>query len=744
MGGSARVDGVPLTGGAENNIEHPRTRSPGGIGQPLETVRRRLISSGHSLCDLVEPAGQSLIKEATGLLQKQACKIAVVGQIKAGKSSFINVFTQQPSLLPTDVNPWTTAVTNLHFRQQAPSGTSARFQFFTDTEWRELVDGGGKIRELTQRLVPGFEPELLRQHVESLKSRAATRLGTDYKQLLGTAHEFDSVNADLLLRYVCSGEFGVAGSNTAIGQYADVTKSADLFLKGGPFEFPVTMIDTPGTNDPFLLRDEITRRSLERADIYIVVLTARQPLSDSDVALLRILRGLHKERILVFINRIDDLGDIGKDLDQVMSFVRERISAEFPGAEIPVIAGSARWATYALDPERPAIERVFQPRSLTYFMEVGQLKREDLVRSASDGGPKRDELRKALFACSGIPGIYHAVSTMMTGCHCAHVLKQLSHCFGEMGRGAENATQFELDQLKDLHSLSLSQAHHTGRQMQKLDNEIRQLQEVSNVIKDSAKNLSDQMRDIIAEEADAMQVAMAREVQNHSKDERDVVIDTLRRGRAPRVWKCEATELRRRLAEVFLASFERASRRVQDLQARVSPELHELMRVAAPNEQLPAEPDWKSVDVPAPALTSLGRFIALELDTPWWSTWWSSKPTAEDRGDEVAELIKTEFETVVGELVHTAQSALEAYGTTTTRWSIGICENVIQSLQKRCETLRGSYQELSRSVDTSADPKTVRDQAQRLGELKTRLQRCQTLNGQLGEISEALERTIHH
>ena len=743
MGGIARVDGVSLPRDTDNSVESQNARSHGGIGQSLEAARRRLISTGHSLCDLVEPAGQSLIKEASGLLQKQTCRIAVVGQIKAGKSSFINVFTQQPSLLPTDVNPWTTAVTHLHFRQQAPSGTSARFEFFTDAEWHNLVEGGGKLRELTERLVPGFEPELLRQHVESLKTRAATRLGADYTQLLGTSHEFDLVNAELLQRYVCSGEFGVAGSNTAVGQYADITKSADLFLKGGPFEFPVTMIDTPGTNDPFLLRDEITRRSLESADIYIVVLTARQPLSESDVALLRILRGLHKERILVFINRIDDLGDISSELDQVMSFVRQRIASEFPGAEIPVIAGSARWAMHALDSERPAIERVFQPRSLTYFMEVGQLRREDLVRSASEGGPKRDELRKALFACSGIPGIYHAVSTMMSGCHSAHVLKQLAHCFGEMGRGAESATKFEVDQLKDLHSLAVSQAHHTGRQMQKLDNEIRQLQDISNVINESAQNISVRMREIIAAEADAMQIEMAQEVQSYAKDERDVVIDTLRRGRAPKVWKCEAAELRRRLAGVFLSAFERASRRVQDFQARVSPELRELLRVAAPSEQLPEEPDWKNIDVPAPALTSLGRFIALELDTPWWSSFWASKPTAEDRGDEVAHLIRSEFDTVVAELVHTAQSALESYGATTTRWSIGICENIIQTLQRRSSTLRDSYQDLSKTVDTKSDPKSVRDQAQRLGELKTRLQRCESVNGQLAEISTTLAKIVH-
>ena len=65
--------------------------------------------------------------------------------------------------------------------------------------------------------------------------------------------------------------------------YSDITRSADLYFNESPFAFPITLIDTPGTNDPFLVRDEITRRSLENPDIYIFVVSAcsrcRRPIS---------------------------------------------------------------------------------------------------------------------------------------------------------------------------------------------------------------------------------------------------------------------------------------------------------------------------------------------------------------------------------------------------------------------------------------------------------------------------------
>src|SRR5260221_10593344 len=79
------------------------------------------------------------------------------------------------------------------------------------------------------------------------------------------------------------------------GQYSDITKTAVLYFKSNEFGFPTILIDTPGTNDPFLVRDEITRRSLDGADFHIVVLTAQQPLSTADVTLFRMLCGLHKE-----------------------------------------------------------------------------------------------------------------------------------------------------------------------------------------------------------------------------------------------------------------------------------------------------------------------------------------------------------------------------------------------------------------------------------------------------------------
>src|SRR5262249_4898858 len=151
------------------------------------------------------------------------CRIAIIGQVKAGKSTFINGLVRRPSLLPTDVNPWTTAITRLHFgRSDAPPNVSAEFTFFDSNEWERLAQGGGRLRELTQRLVPGFEAELLHKHLDAMRRRSEQRLGATLGQLLGKKHSFPALSPEVLERYVCSGQHGPQADHTGI--YSDVVK----------------------------------------------------------------------------------------------------------------------------------------------------------------------------------------------------------------------------------------------------------------------------------------------------------------------------------------------------------------------------------------------------------------------------------------------------------------------------------------------------------------------------------------
>lgn len=681
--------------------------SSGRIGVRLEELRHQLLSCGDVLAGLVEPAARPLIADALHHLRELACRIAVVGQIKSGKSSFINAFIRNPSFLPTSVTPWTTAVTNLHFGQTPSSRFSAIFAFLQKEEWDDLAAGGGKIRELTERLVPGFEPQLLQQQAEILRARAQERLGAEFELLLGQAHLFEALPDGMLERYVCSGDF--AGAQQ-IGKYSDITKSADIYCQQGPFAFPCTIIDTPGTNDPSLIRDEITRRSLGSADVYIVVLTARQPLSMNDVALLRMMRGLNKDRIVVLINRIDDLSDLEADLPQVVAYVRERLAAEFPGSTIPVVYGSAWWATQAMAFDPNAAVRVLQRRSAGYLLRAGLLRPDELTPANLTSADFCERLRQSLYAMSGLPAVNQVIDGLMGTARPTYVLRQSARSFAEMARACESAARSELQILlavqNDTREVSASPEK---RSIYEKERDL--LADVAANIEASAAGIEAQLIRIIQEEKDKLRAALQITIDFHAARERDVLIDTLSRGRPPRVWTHEGVELRRALAHEFRREFENSAFRLRSFHARVIPELHKLMRSLVPEPDL-ADPQGDSLAIPEPTIAPLSRLLVLDLDTSKWSAFWSRQPSSEASGAKIQALIREEFSPIADELAQLAGHAFRDFSATTIRWSFGACRNIQHALKRRLELLMAQAGPLPQQGPQPAD--AVPTQAQRL------------------------------
>ncbi|WP_417280339.1 dynamin family protein [Celeribacter sp.] len=332
-------------------------------------------------------------------LDQWAAKVAVIGQVKAGKSTFLNAFLRQHDFLPSDINPWTSVVTNIRINLPSDPASGARFEFFDDADWQEFITGGTKIRELTEALLPGFDADLLRQQSEEMRERAQKRLGKHYYALLGSHHEYDFLSADLLKRYVCAGPGSDVGlERESLGRYAALTKVANVYMRLPEFQVPLILTDTPGVNDPFLVRDEFTCRSLDKSDVFVVVLSAHQPLTDVDVALIRILAKQDSKDCLIYINRIDELDDYARDVPRVIKDVSERLHAAIPGIDFRIVAGSAYMADLVLrdDEEAVAAREALDTPELAAFLQsrYGEVPLDALDRLYLASG--LDEVKSAL------------------------------------------------------------------------------------------------------------------------------------------------------------------------------------------------------------------------------------------------------------------------------------------------------------------------------------------------------------
>jgi signal recognition particle receptor subunit beta/uncharacterized protein YukE len=700
------------------------------IGTPLAKVRQGLIDAGDLLCEVFEPAGVGLVGDTVRVLKHQVCRVAVIGQIKAGKSCIINALVQQRDLLPTHVNPWTTATTNVHLQPQAEEKDAAVFQFFAASEWEQLAEGGGRLRELTERLDPGFEPELLRRHLSELKSRAAKRLGPEFSNLLGQQHRFPTLSRDTLEQYVCHGDPDGSSADQSLGRYSDITKSADIYLNSGPFDYPVTLIDTPGTNDPYLIRDEITRRSLESADLYIVVLTARQPLSAADVALLRILRGLHKQRFVIFINRIDELADISADTEAILASVENWLRNEFGDADVALVAGSAWWANCALANGTANLNQLVGDRAINYLQRGGFLPREHGVRLAGSDEARSLSLRTALFEASGLYQVYAALDELLGRSHCASALRQMTSRFSAMVCASESAARKELQSLAHEQSDTRSGAERTQRELLRLRDELQALNEVSSVIAASGALFKERQMDVIAREMAAMRIRLLANVNECAQ-----IAKELQAGVSSLTRSFDSAPLRRELALQFVEGFRQAENQLLALQHDVVPHLRSLMVRLVPDAGVVMTSRMVHRPIPPPRMMALGATVALDLDASWWSLLWKAWPSPSQRGRMLERLINAEFGRVVEELVGACEQSLTDYAVATTEWTFGICDSIAQSISRRRQQLVAYYENLQNEIQGTADSQNTSAHQQYVATFNEHLDKCETLRRTLDEIA---------
>ncbi|MBS0123691.1 dynamin family protein [Thetidibacter halocola] len=278
--------------------------------------------------------------------------VTMIGQVKAGKTTLVNAMVGSPGLLPADVNPWTSVVTALHLQPDLrPSEQRSAFRFFSNEEWDRLITRGGRVGELANRA--GAEDELakVRAQLDEMRAKSRRRLGRKFEMLLGQTHEYDMMTEALIERYVCMGDdFWEDDANGVDqGRYADITRSADLWI--GKPDLPVNLCiqDTPGVNDTFMIREQITINALRGAKLCVMVLSAQQALSSVDMGLIRLVSNVRSRDLVIFVNRIDELADPVREVPQIEASIRATLRKFDAPTEAEILFGSGYWAQHAIE-----------------------------------------------------------------------------------------------------------------------------------------------------------------------------------------------------------------------------------------------------------------------------------------------------------------------------------------------------------------------------------------------------------
>lgn len=699
------------------------------IGAPLQSVKEELLQLGAELQGILTSSVAAVVTEALGTVRKQYSQIAIIGQIKAGKSSLINALVRRPNLLPTDVNPWTAVVTRLHFARPGQAESGALFSFFDGEEWRRLATGGGKLKELTERLAPGYEEVQLRQHLLEMQRRTEMRLGKHFQHLLGKSHWYEKPSADIIERYVCSGSLqDELPPGPAAGRFADITKTADMFFTADPFVYPATVIDTPGTNDPLLIRDEVTLRNIERADVYIVVLTARQPLTSADLALLRVLHGLQKNRIIVFINRIDDASEIVPDIRASITSVRQVLRREFPHSEIPVVAGSAFWANSALDIANANIDHVWSEQLVEYANHLGIMQPGEPAYFGGHALPE-ERLAEILYACSGVSQLGGLISRLMLRGASGYWLSRLA---STLQAAAESSTASARNELKSLSEMldTVQENANLGEELADITKELERLRKLAGQVDLFLNTLEQELKYETAENLSILTEQLDGDIRAFGAHQSSMLRDAwIENGGRPR-WRCETNLLRNRLEEDVLNAFWAAETRLVDAQRRAAPELKRILQEAAPELDFGLVPTSLLSFNLTPSLAPLSRTSALDLDDESWSHRWKMDRSLDENVVSIEELIYSEFSPIARELEESAGVELHKYVSSAIQRFFTICSSVVKIIIDREQMLAEACKSLM-SADSAASEGVVKEQEEQITKIRNRISTGEDLSKRL-------------
>jgi hypothetical protein len=222
-----------------------------------------------------------------------------------------------------------------------------------------------------------------------------------------------------------------------------------------------------------------------------------------------------------------------------------------------------------------------------------------------------------------------------------------------------------------------------------------QLAGIAADIEASAVAIEAQLNQIIHEEVERLRILLRSTVNKHAASERVVLIDTLSRGRAPRVWTHEGVELRRALAHVFGQGFQQAAARLMSFHARVAPELRRLMDMLAPD--------------------------------------------VEASGAKIEALIRAEFSPITEELLYVTEAAFQDFSTRTIKWSFGACRNLLHALERRPRQVQAEYADGRRSGDGA---QVAQDRAASLDFQRQRLQYNEALTQNLEHLTRYVDTVL--
>ncbi|MCH2077565.1 MAG: dynamin family protein [Rhodobacteraceae bacterium] len=548
-------------------------------------------------------------------------KVTFIGQVKAGKTTLLNALIGQGDVLPTDINPWTSVVTSVHLGpKRADRGQGCTFRFFSNDEWENLVRHGGRLGEMANRAGASSEIEKVRSQLDQMREKSRCRLGDRFELLLGQTHRYDTFSPELVRRYVCLGDdfAGAEGEGEKQGHFADITKAADIWLNDDAFAVPLCLQDTPGINDTFLVREQITLNGLRGSNVCVVVLSAQQALSTVDLGLIRLVSSVQARGIVIFVNRIDELADPTNDVPKIRKGIVDTL-ARFGGPQdAEIIFGSANWALSAMAEN---FNNLSEASTKTLLDWASAHIDDDLVAATP---------QQVVWSMSGVPQLGAALTRRIEEGAARQLLERAETSLKNM-----NATG------------TLFRADDTGSGAGAVSSAVATPELAAEVAQLKAR-CAETLDADLAKATEAFDRRVESSVRTFVSRALTDMAEHIQANSSDKVWSYDPAGLRILLRGSYQSFVSTAGRAAERQMAEAADALSQLLAQASGQEGQSIELLPEPIP-PAPAAVELGSVIALDLKGSWWTRFWR-KRNPEAYAEDFASLLEEEARGLVAQL----------------------------------------------------------------------------------------------
>lgn len=262
----------------------------------IQQLAQKVDNMKQGLASYMDEKDKEKMDQLTQSIQKKLEKfrtedrkltLAVVGRVKAGKSSFLNeLIFQGKDILPHAFRPKTATLTKIEYDEHPHLVIS----YYRPAEWKQL-----------EKLAK--QEDSVREDVKTAKElvQDVKNSDLDVGPYLEKGAETIPMPDESQMESVLDTYVGANGKVTPI------VKSVTLCINRPELE-GLSIVDTPGTNDPIVSRTQTTKDFLAECDVVFFLTEASQALDRQDIDLLQTqLPGQGVGDIRLIASKFDDV-----------------------------------------------------------------------------------------------------------------------------------------------------------------------------------------------------------------------------------------------------------------------------------------------------------------------------------------------------------------------------------------------------------------------------------------------------